>query len=136
MSTCRKFVRLIPIVLAFFATGAWAQDIYGSHASITEATLLPKFCWGQYFKERFKGPEFEIPRRSCGVGMNHYCPGLVALNRANRSFDSKMKRGYLRGAQWQVRYTVKAMEKYPNCPIRGEVMRTNQLIERELRLLK
>jgi len=137
MSTYRKIAVLMPLVLALLPAGASGQDVLGGwNPSVTEATLLPKFCWGQFLGNKFKGPEFEIPRDTCGVGMNHYCPGLVALGRANRSFDNKTKRGFLEGAERGVRYTVRAMEKYPRCPIRADVTRTYQLIERELSLSK
>jgi len=137
MSTYRKIAVLMPLVLALLPAGASGQDVLGGwNPSVTEATLLPKFCWGQFLGNKFKGPEFEIPRDTCGVGMNHYCPGLVALGRANRSLDDKWKRGFLQGAQRGVAYTLRAMEKYPRCPIRGEVTRTYQLIEHDLKLLE
>jgi len=137
MSSYRNVALLIPLILALLPAGASGQDVLGGwNPSVTEATLLPKFCWGQFMGNKFKGPEFEIPRDRCGVGMNHYCPGLVALSRANRSLDNNMKRGFLRGAERGVGYTVRAMEKYPRCPIRGQVISTYQLIERELGALR
>lgn len=125
---------LVSILLPLRASAQ--SDLDGWHPTVVEATMLPKFCWGQFMGNRFKGPEFTIPRDSCGVGMNHYCPALVSLNRANRSFDSRTKRGYLQGARAQALYTVKAMQKYPHCPIRGQVDRTYQQIERELGMLR
>jgi len=134
MAAQRRIAALFPLVLAFLPIGASAQDWQGWHPSVAEATLLPKYCWGKFLGEKFKGPEFTI--HDCGVGMNHYCPGLVALSRANRSVDDRTRQGYLFGAKAQVQYTVKALEKYPRCPIRGDVMRTHQLIERELSVLR
>ena len=133
MAASRKIALLIPLVLAFLPTGASGQDILGGqNPSVTEATLLPKFCWGQYLGNKFKGPEFTIPRATCGVGMNHYCPALVALGRAHRSLSDNYKLGNLETAKRGTLYTLKAMEKYPRCPIRGDVTRTYQLIESEL----
>ncbi len=137
MSIFGKIAVLVSLVIALLPLGASAQsDLDGWHPSVPEATLLPKFCWGQFLGSKFKGPDFGFPYDSCGVGMNHYCPGLVALNRANRSFDNKAKRGYLQGAQAQVQYTLQALKKHPQCPIRMDAMRTYELIERELSLLR
>ena len=137
MSAYKRFALLLPLLLTFFPWEASAQDkLGGAHPSVTEATLLPRYCWSQFLGSKFKGPEFEIPRKTCGVGMNHYCPGLVALGRANRSIDDKWRRGNLEIAEQGVAYTLRAMEKYPRCPIRGDVMRTYQLIKRELSVLQ
>jgi len=137
MSASRKIALLIPLVLAFLPAGASGQDILGGqNPSVTEATLLPKFCWGQYLGTKFKGPEFTIPRDTCGVGTNHYCPALVALGRAHRSLSDRYKRGNLEAAKRGVLYTLKGMEKFPRCPIRGHVTSTYQAIERELSLLR
>jgi len=133
MSVSGNTAVLVSLAIALAPLRASALgDLDGWRPSPVEATLLPKFCWAQFMGNRFRGPEFSIPRDSCGPGMNHFCPGLVALNRANRSLDNRAKRGYLQGARAQVLYTVKAMEKYPRCPIRGQVQSTYTLIEREL----
>ena len=137
MSACRKIALLIPLVLAFLPAGASGQDILGGqNPSVTEATLLPKFCWGQFLGDKFKGPEFTIPVATCGVGMNHYCPALVALGRAHRSLSDNYRLGNLEVAERGTQYTLRAMEKYPRCPIRGDVTKTYQLVERELIRLK
>lgn len=137
MSTFRNIALFVLLVLAAASVPASAQDkLQGWRPSVMEATLLPKFCWKQFMGDKFRGPEFEIPRATCGYGTNHYCPGLVLLNRANRTFDQKMKRGYLWGARGQVEYTVKALEKFPRCPIRGEAQRTLHLIQGEMSLLR
>lgn len=123
---------LVPLVFMLRPGAALAQaDMEGWHPSVTEATLLPRYCWSQFLGKKFSGPQYKIPRDSCGPGMNHFCPGLVALGRANRSFDDKIKRGFLRGAEDQLRYTVRALKNYPRCPIRSEVIRTYDLIRRE-----
>ena len=137
MAASRKIALLIPLVAAFLPAGASGQDVLGGqNPSVTEATLLPKFCWGQYLGGKFKGPEFEIPRDTCGVGTNHYCPALVALGRAHRSLSDNYKLGNLETAKRGVLYTLRGMEKYPRCPIRGHVTSTYQVIERELNLLR
>jgi len=137
MSACRKIALLIPLVLVFLPAGASGQEILGGqNPSVTEATLLPKYCWGQFLGSKFKGPEFEIPVHTCGVAMNHYCPALVALGRAHRAVTDRYKLGNLETAERGAVYTLRGMEKYPRCPIRGDVTRTYQAIERELSVLR
>jgi hypothetical protein len=136
MTTWSTRVVLIGLVFVLLPLGAQAQvDLEGWHPSQTEVMLLPKFCWGQFLGGKFKGPQYTLPRETCQA-WNHYCPGLVALGRANRSFDNKRKRAYLMGARDQLRYTVGALRKYPRCPIRGQAMRTYRLIQQELSLTR
>jgi hypothetical protein len=59
--------------------------------------------------------------------MNHYCPGLVVLNRANlNSRSASQRRGYLVSAKKKFDYTISAMKK--ECPIRGEVVTMDRLV--------
>ncbi len=104
----------------------------GHRASVAEATQLPKFCWGQYMD--VKGPEFGIS--GCGVGMNHYCWGLVELLRANRSFgDTRLRVGYLRAARGNTLYTINWMNKSaPDCWLRPHVENTHRQIESQLKI--
>lgn len=127
MSVYRKIGRSLILVATFLATGAAAEDINGLHPSAVEVASLPKFCWHQFLGKRFDGPVFKIPK-SCGVGMNHYCPGLVQLNRANRSFDKlDHRRWLLKSAKGSFEYTIKAMRNY-HCPLRGEVNNMLRLV--------
>lgn len=88
------------------------------HAPITEVMLLPRFCWGQYLG--YRQPQYNIPRRSCGVFMNHYCPGLILLNMSERTFGNPgKKRSLLVRAKRNFEYTLRGMKKYPYCPLRG-----------------
>ena len=137
MTTLKSVVSLLLLACAFIQAEAFAADVEGWHPSASEAAVLPRFCWKQFFGKKFNGPQFEIPRATCGVGTNHYCPALVMLNRANRTFDSQaVRRKYLLAARKKVQYTLRWTEKYPACPIRGEAERTLQLIEKELREIR
>jgi hypothetical protein len=99
----------------------------GWHPTAAEIAQLPQFCWAQFTEN--KGPEYQIPR-SCGSGMNHYCPGLVEQLRAKRSYSDQRKRlGYLYYARRRTLYTLKAMEKEPNCPIRQHVETTLMVVD-------
>lgn len=98
-----------------------------------EAALLPRFCWKQYMGQKFSGPQYDIPRKSCGVYVNHYCPGLVSLNRANRLIgDPRRKRSLLLTAKKRVLYTLHGISTHPHCPIRAHVETTMRVINAEL----
>jgi len=127
------FSLLLACLLASIPRLAHAQGLpdpgRGWNATPAEVAQLPQYCWAQMGKQ-LKGPQYEIPRGACGPGMNHYCPGLVEQLRARQSArDPKRRLGYLNQAKDHTLYTLKAMEKYPNCPIRGDVEITFRLLE-------
>ena len=93
-------------------------------APASEVLLLPKFCWGQYL-EGVDGPEYEI--RDCGVLMNHYCDGLLELNRARRPSTKAGERlQHLKHAGENTVYTLNGMKDYPSCMIRQHAETTLQ----------
>jgi hypothetical protein len=100
----------------------------GLKPTALEIALLPKFCWGQMNVPHAAGPEYNIPR-GCGFGMNHYCPGLVWLTRAKRASSERDRHGFLRRASGEVRYTIRAIEKFPGCPVRPHIEQTVAEIE-------
>ena len=88
-----------------------------------EVTMLPKFCWGQFNPSLPKTPEFTI--QGCGVYMNHYCYGLVSLQRLRKpGLPDYVKRDLLRYAKSTTEYTVNGMKNYPQCYLRSEVETT------------
>ena len=90
----------------------------------SEIMLLPQFCWGQFNPEfKGKGAQYDISQfPNCGLGTNHYCPGLVAINRANRDYK---RRGYwISVAEGQIAYTVRSLGKYPQCGLKPHVEQT------------
>lgn len=137
MTTSKRIVPVLLLACVFTGTAAFAADFGGWHPSVSEAAVLPRFCWKQFFGKKFSGPQFEIPRATCGVGTNHYCPALVVLNRANGTFGNPvLRRKYLLAARKKVQYTLRWTERFPACPIRGRAERMDQLIERELREIR
>jgi hypothetical protein len=105
----------------------------GWRAEPAEATQLPKFCWAQYLG--VKGPEYEISAASCGYGMNHYCYGLVEIQRGNKVFGNPtLKKQYFLAAREHTLYTIRAMEKFPTCSLRPHVEGTRQQVEAVLRI--
>jgi len=138
MRTGATVVKLLLLVLAFLPAAAGAQaEAPDYKPSISEAALLPRFCWAQFMGPKFRGPEFDIPRDTCGVAVNHYCIGLIDLGRANRTFDnSKRRQAYLLDARKNTVYTLRGIEGYPHCPIRRHVEATFRQVESGLRALQ
>jgi hypothetical protein len=115
-------IRLMSVVI--LATGlapAYSQNY--KDAKATEIAQLPPFCYGQVI-EGASAPEFNIPR-GCGPGMNHYCFALLELIRGKGTIGNRRERmTHLQLAREQTLYTLRGMEKYPHCPIRGHVENT------------
>jgi hypothetical protein len=103
-------------------------------APAVEVAQLPKFCWAQY--RDVQGPEYEIPRSSCGVYMNHYCPALLEVIRANKSFNKPgVRKQHLTVARRETLYTLNGMKDFPACPIRAHAESTLKQVETSLRNL-
>ena len=110
-----------------------ARAGYGDGVSALEKSQLPLFCYGQMGVPGATGPQYNIPS-GCGSGMNHYCPGLVALIRAKKELDRRKALTLLSSVEVDVRYTLDWMKGFPNCAIRGHVEATKAEVER-LKLL-
>ena len=138
MAVACKLVRSVALVLAVFAAGATARaETPNYKPSIGEAVLTPKFCWHQFMGNKFSGPQFEITHEACGVYVNHYCPGLIDLNRANKAIgDDGRRRAYLLSARENTLYTLRGIKPYPNCPIRAHVEATLRIIDAKLKAFR
>jgi len=115
------------VLLAMTSSSAIAEK-----APAAEVLLLPKFCWSQYMNN-VKGPQYSIPGNLCGVGMNHYCPALLDLNRAMKS-TGEIRRQHLVVAKRGIEYTLGWMKPYPNCPIRAQVESSQREVDSMLRI--
>lgn len=100
-----------------------------------EIAQLPKYCYDQYVDQSlWKNPEYSITA-ACGVGMNHFCPGLINLSRAQKaSIPKGNRRDQLRDGKTNVQYTLDRMS--PNCRYRDDVntaMMRAKVLEKILR---
>jgi len=121
---------LIPSILVpSSALAGYREDM---RATSIEIAQLPTFCWAQFEVPDAQGDEFKI--RGCGVGVNHYCPGLITLIRGKSSAARGKPLPLIRMADAEVAYTEKGISGYPNCPIRGHVEATRAEINRLLRM--
>ena len=82
-----------------------------------ETMDLPRFCHGQFIPELRNEPGATII--GCGGGMNHFCPGLVLMNRAMKSTAPKAeRRGMVSQVKQEFSYTQQRMT--PNCPVAAD----------------
>jgi len=122
---------IVVALLSAFVVASNARAQSSRKATTLELPMLPRFCWAQ-FSDTARGPEFSMPPKAlCGAGTNHYCIGLVNLLRAKRntSDPASTRASNIRQAKRRTLYTVKAIERYPNCPIRSHVQSTLMEIE-------
>lgn len=95
-----------------------------------EVDQLPKYCQGHFRSELSKIPGYMLPQ-GCGVWINHFCPAIVALNRASQVSNPMKFRTYsLRAASDHLRYTRGNLQ--PGCPLRKDL----EALEFRERMLK
>lgn len=134
-----KAILLLLAGAALFSTqNALAkQDLGGAyHAPAIEVMMLPPFCWGQYYNYPDSQPQYHISQRDCGASMNHYCPGLIDMNKAERMFNNPVKkRTLLVHAKKRISYTLLHMKGHPSCPIRQHVEASLRRVNMDLSTL-
>lgn len=133
-STVGRAVLALLLGLVAVVGVAYATTKY--KAAPSEVVLLPRFCWAQYM-EKVEGPQYEIPRSTCGVYTNHYCPALIELIRANKSFGNPgLRKQHLVVARRETLYTLNGIKSFPSCPIRGHVESTLREVETSLQSME
>ena len=120
-------VSLVALLTLTTAGPLQAQELYKGPKDLPQYVLrLPKYCYAQYFDiSLWNDPEFSIVA-ACGGWMNHFCPGLLNLMRAerpkpagwpkNQTFDRKSE---LRWGRENVQYTLAHMQS--DCRYRDDV---------------
>ena len=126
------------LAVAVSTAGAVAQaETPDYRPARSEAVLTPRFCWKQFMGNKFSAPQFQIPHKTCGAFVNHYCYGLIDLNRANRTIGNvAKKRAYLLEARKNTLYTLRGIKRFPSCPIRTHAENTLRVIEIQLRAFR
>jgi hypothetical protein len=95
-----------------------------------EIAQLPQYCQGQFRSELRKFPGYTLPQ-GCGVWINHFCPAIVALNRASQIGAPMKFRVYsLQAAGDHLRYTRGNLQ--PGCPLAKDL----EALEFRERMLK
>lgn len=89
--------------------------------SAAQVLMLPKFCWWE-FDARYAQTSQLI--QNCGPMMNHYCSGeMYFIQSKDLSKRESERLGLLGRALTDAEYTLKGMQAYPACSIRGHVTR-------------
>jgi len=123
---------IVPAALhALVALGGYREN---QRVTSAEINKLPKFCWAQMEVPGVAGPDYSIPRSECGVFTNHYCPGLVTLNRFKREANKSKHVSLLGLADNDIRYTEQGIKDFPRCPIREHVAASRAEVNTLLRL--
>ncbi len=121
-------VATMAFVWGALAGGAHAQrpaqeDLSGFRATPLEIAQLPRYCWGS-FDPKWTQPgmsEFNLPG-GCGERFNHFCPGVLSLQRAKGALADMKRRSYWLGvAQDHVRYTVDGLAQVTTCRMKPTV---------------
>lgn len=120
------------------SSASQAQQSYKTPKDLPQfIARLPKFCYAQYVDQKlWENPEYSIIK-ACGIGMNHFCPGLLNIMRAESSIPVKFQmngkthqtnRQYeLFQAKDNVQYTLKRMP--PDCIYRDSVYLAKQRVD-------
>ena len=112
------------------ASAAHAQIDGGWKPNALEVAQLPTYCQGSFRPDLAGKPGYSLPQ-GCGVWINHFCPAMVALNRAGNLTAPMKDRVYsLRSASDHLAYTRNHLQ--PTCPLTGELA----LLERRAEFLR
>ena len=106
-----------------------------------ETVRLPQYCQWQFNRDKpqFQAPQFRINRvfPNCGVGTNHFCPGIVAINRANRpGADRDHRKYWTERARAEFQYTARAIKTYPDCGLHEPLRKYMNQVESMLKTLR
>lgn len=116
MITRFVFLALLSAVLPL--THASAQKYRDAKFNALELAQMPNYCYAQYVDEKLSSnPQYSI--QGCGAYMNHYCPGLLQMMRAQKSSaPSYERKENIRQAKGNFDYTLKNMPQ--GCWLRPE----------------
>ena len=126
----RKAIAIAMFGVPFAALTQLVNAGYREQQGVTaaEIIMLPKFCWAQIEVPNARGPEYSP--QGCGVGTNHYCPGLVKFIRAKRLADKQKMVAMLAGVENDIKYTEGWIKDYPKCSIRSHLESTKTELQK------
>lgn len=113
-----RLLHLVALAAVTFPPLAMPQQPSGGkwNPSAVERVRLPQYCQAQFDAAWAKQYRVPTPMDLCGVGMNHFCPALVQLNRARSTLLTREERkAHLQDAMAELGYT---RQRIPaNCSI-------------------
>lgn len=129
-STMSHLACALAFVTMGLAASAHAQIDGGWKPTALEVAQLPKYCQGGFRPDLAAQPGYSLPQ-GCGVWINHFCPAIVALNRASNLAAPMKDRVYsLKSANGHLAYTRSHL--LPTCPLTNEL----SLLERQAEFLR
>ena len=106
---------------------------------VNEYITLPKFCWFQFSGGRVGGmdlgPESNVT--NCGPHMNHYCYGLLDLQRSKKAKNAADRKMLLGRARQHTVYTINGMKQdgtLATCSITPHVEGTMRSINLQMQI--
>jgi len=96
-----------------------------------EVPQLPLYCQAQFRPKQFRAPG--NPFAGCPININHFCPGVVALNRAMNPMGTMQQRSYILGIAQRTLAGVRE-KATPSCAVYNDILRAEQQAQM-LRLL-
>ncbi len=132
-----RLLSSVAVALAMVTMSSGIACADDTKASVTEYVKLPKFCWYQFSDGQVTGLGPEAQMLNCGVGMNHYCYGLLDLQRSKQAKSLDERRGLLTQARNHTRYTLGYMQRegtMESCSITSHVQATMRDIELQMKI--
>jgi hypothetical protein len=131
-----RSLAVIVILFGLLSAPVHARDDGGQKYSAPAEIIatLPRICWWLYMDNIPNTPEFNI--LDCGVNINHYCPGLVAMAQAERTRDTNKQFELLRLAKSEMDYTLHGTENFPECSVRLSAQMNLQRINFQIDMMK
>lgn len=113
-----RFFFLVILAAGLPLNLASAQKYRDAKFNAVELAQMPKYCYAQYVDEKLSAdPQYSI--QGCGAYMNHYCPGLLQMMRAQKpSSPGHERKENIRQAKGNFDYTLKFMPQ--GCWLRPE----------------
>ena len=133
----RTIVITVAILAATVVSGvARASD---DETPVNEYITLPKFCWFQFSGGKVGGldlgPEANVA--NCGPHMNHYCYGLLDLQRSKKAKNVADRKMLLGRARQHTVYTINGMKQdgtFATCSITPHVEGTMRAINLQMQI--
>ncbi len=133
---CRAAVSVVAVTATLISGIAGASD---DTISVSEYITLPKFCWFQFSGGRMGGTDLgpEAQVTNCGPRVNHYCYGLLDLQRSKKAKNIADRKMLLMRARTHTVYTLEGLKlegTMATCSITPHVQATMRSIELEMKI--
>ncbi len=129
---CRRLAAALAVTLLWTGSVSARDDGGEKYKAPPEIiATLPQFCWWYYLDNVPLDPRFE----ACGSYSNHYCPGLVLMQQADKEKNPRSAYYLLKEAADAMVYTLKPWTP-PECFLRPLAQINLSRIQFQIDMLK